>query len=62
VKSRHAQLKEELADACEQYFREITDVGWSADRLAETQRRLCRIAVRLHLFEQGMRFAKRGAA
>lgn len=52
TKSRHALLREDFRDKCEDYFRAATQSGYDRDEYA---RRLAAAAVKLHLFEQGMR-------
>ena len=51
-KSRHAYLREDFRDKCEDYFRAVTQTGYDREEYA---RRLAATALKLHLFEQGMR-------
>lgn len=59
-KSQHAILRENLRNACESYWAGITTSGWAAENLASRKEGLCRYALRLYIFEQGMDAAKRG--
>lgn len=57
MKTRHAILREEFSDACNEYFCAITEPGWDVDG---ARIRVAKVAIRLHLFEQGLRAGQRG--
>jgi hypothetical protein len=53
-KTIHANLKREVRDAAESYFIAITDT-WPEETRQTRARYLAKVALRLHIFEQGRR-------
>ncbi len=61
--SEHAYLKREQRQACDDYFRCCTESGWTnpVEARAASALTLAALTLRLHIFEQGLRLARREA-